>query len=119
MHNSNRSSTENKTISLIASAAVFMLAAAILNICLGASRISLLQLWEALVSGPGPSAASRILWYVRLPRTAACLLAGAGLAVSGTVIQKVLANNLLYNYSIGKAIPWQNCTLISTILKLL
>ena len=32
--------------------------------------------------------------YVRLPRTAACILAGAGLAVSGTVIQKVLANNL-------------------------
>ena len=31
---------------------------------------------------------------MRLPRTAASLMAGAGLAVSGAVIQKVLANNL-------------------------
>ncbi|MBQ2228728.1 MAG: iron ABC transporter permease [Firmicutes bacterium] len=94
MNSSNRSSTANRSITLIAAAAAFMLAAAVLNICLGASRISLVQLWEALLSGPGTSAASRILWYVRLPRTAACLLAGSGLAVSGTVIQKVLANNL-------------------------
>jgi iron complex transport system permease protein len=84
----------NKKYSLIIAAAVFMVAAAVLNICLGASRITLPELWQALCSGPGTSAASRILWYVRLPRTAACLLAGSGLAVSGTVIQKVLANNL-------------------------
>lgn len=75
-------------------AAVFVLTAALLNICLGASSVTLPQLWRALLSGPGPSAAARILWYVRLPRTAACLLAGSGLAVSGAVIQKVLANNL-------------------------
>lgn len=75
-------------------AAIFLIVAALLNICLGASSISLAQLWNALITGPGKSAASRILWYVRLPRTAACLLAGSALAVAGTVIQKVLANNL-------------------------
>ena len=80
----------NKHRSLLLAAAGFMLLAAVLNICLGASRITLLQLWQALLSGPGTSAASRILWYVRLPRTAACLLAGSALAVSGTIIQKVL-----------------------------
>lgn len=35
-----------------------------------------------------------IFRYVRLPRTVACLLAGSGLAVSGVVIQSVLANKL-------------------------
>ena len=50
--------------------------------------------FRALAEGPGTTKAARILWYVRLPRTGACLLAGAGLAVSGAVIQKVLANNL-------------------------
>lgn len=75
-------------------AAVFMITAAVLSICLGAVSLSLEQLWRALVSGPDNTAAARILWYSRLPRTVASLLAGAGLAVAGTVIQKVLANNL-------------------------
>ncbi len=35
-----------------------------------------------------------ILKYVRLPRTLACIFAGAGLAVSGSVIQNVLSNKL-------------------------
>ncbi|MCR5263161.1 MAG: iron ABC transporter permease [Clostridiales bacterium] len=79
---------------MLISAAVFTAAAAVLNICLGASSVTLPQLFRALISGPDNTAAARILWYVRLPRTAACLMAGAGLAVSGAVIQKVLANNL-------------------------
>ena len=94
MNSSNSSSTGNKHRIIMAGAAVFLVAAALLNICLGAAGISLARLWQALISGPDQTAASRILWYVRLPRTAACLLAGSGLAVSGAVIQKVLANNL-------------------------
>ena len=35
-----------------------------------------------------------ILKYVRLPRTLACIFAGAGQAVSGSVIQNVLSNKL-------------------------
>lgn len=35
-----------------------------------------------------------IFYYVRLPRTVACILAGAGLAVSGAVLQNVLDNRL-------------------------
>lgn len=35
-----------------------------------------------------------IFYYVRLPRTVACILAGAGLAVSGAVLQNVLSNRL-------------------------
>ena len=88
------SSTGSKRGPWLLGAAIFLAAAALLNICLGASRITLPQLWRALLSGPDQTAAARILWYVRLPRTAASLLAGSGLAVSGAVIQKVLANNL-------------------------
>ncbi len=94
MLNSKSFSTKPKGTLLLAGAAVSLLLSAALNICLGASGIPLGELWRALLSGPGTSKAARILWYVRLPRTAACILAGAGLAVSGTVIQKVLANNL-------------------------
>ncbi|MCR5009973.1 MAG: iron ABC transporter permease [Clostridia bacterium] len=89
-----RSSIKSNTSLIMAGAGAFLIVAAVLNICLGASGVSLAKLWEALISGPGESSASRILWYVRFPRTAATLLAGAGLAVSGAVIQKVLANSL-------------------------
>lgn len=48
----------------------------------------------AALSGP-------IFWYVRLPRTCGCLLAGAALAVSGGVIQGVLHNKLASPSIIG------------------
>ena len=94
MKSSKSSSTNNNALLKIICAAVFLLLAAVLNICLGASGLTLSELFKALGAGPGTSVSQRILWYVRLPRTAACLLAGAGLAVSGTIIQKVLANSL-------------------------
>jgi iron complex transport system permease protein len=51
------------------------------------------QLWQAISYGP-TSTAGYIFWYARLPRTIACLLSGAALAVSGCVIQSVLGNKL-------------------------
>ena len=89
-----RSSTENRTWLIMAGGAVFLIVSAVLNVCLGASGLTLSDIWKALMAGPGTSAAQRILWYARLPRILACMLAGAGLAVSGAVIQKVLSNNL-------------------------
>lgn len=58
----------------------------LLSLCLGAAGLA-----------PG----SFILLYVRLPRTAACLLAGAALSVSGAVIQGVLHNKLASPSIIG------------------
>ncbi len=86
--------TSNKTKLFLLAASACLAASAILNICIGASDLDLAGLWKALISGPDQSAAARIVWYVRLPRTGACLLAGAALAVAGAVIQKVLDNNL-------------------------
>ena len=94
MNSSLRSSTVHKPGGKLALAAVFLLLAALANVCFGASWLPPAKLWAALLSGPNDTAAARILWYARLPRTAACLLAGAGLAVSGAVIQKVLSNAL-------------------------
>lgn len=65
----------------------------LLSLCLGAAQLPLRQLWAAICSGPR-NTAGYIFWYSRLPRTAACLLAGAALAVSGAVIQSVLQNKL-------------------------
>jgi len=74
-------------------AAVFLLLSAMASLLLGAAKLTLPQLWQAVVSGPDSSLGA-IFWYARLPRTAACLLAGAALAVSGAMIQGVLGNPL-------------------------
>lgn len=74
--------------------AVAVAVAAVLSICLGSAGISPAQLWQAVTGQVENEVYLRILKYVRLPRTAACLLAGAALAVSGAITQAVLANRL-------------------------
>lgn len=83
-------------------AIVLCIVATLCSICIGVANLTLSQLWEALRSGiDGGSMSGNIFWYIRLPRTAGCLLAGAGLAVAGTVIQGVLANKLASPSIIG------------------
>lgn len=67
--------------------------AALLSLCLGAANLTVAQLGQAIANGP-KNTAGYIFYYVRLPRTAACLLSGAALSVSGAVIQGVLHNKL-------------------------
>lgn len=78
---------------LCAAAGGFCLLAALLSLMMGAVKLTPGQIWQAILAGPEDTAGF-IFWYVRLPRTAACLLAGAALAVSGAVIQGVLYNKL-------------------------
>ena len=79
--------------------AVFLIAgamtliSAVLSLRLGAANLSLSDVVNALINGPSGTA-GYILWYARMPRTAACLLSGMALAVSGAVIQTVLNNKL-------------------------
>lgn len=74
-------------------AAALCLMAVLLSLSLGAAALSPSEIWQAVLAGPR-STAGYIFWFVRAPRTAACLLAGAALAVSGAVIQGVLHNQL-------------------------
>ncbi len=67
--------------------------AVLLSLRLGAAWLSLDELIAAIQSG-ATTPNGRIFFYARLPRTVACLLAGAGLATAGAVIQGVLANRL-------------------------
>lgn len=78
---------------LLPGSILFCLGAALFSLLLGAVSLSPAQLWQAFLEGPN-STAGYIFWYSRLPRTIACLLSGAALAVSGAVIQAVLHNKL-------------------------
>lgn len=62
--------------------------------------ISLREIFEVL-GGGGKSSFRKILLHVRIPRVAACALAGAGLASAGVLIQSVLQNPLASPNIIG------------------
>lgn len=83
-----------------AGAVLLLIVSILLNVCLGSAHISLGELGSAITNGTD-SVAGRIFWYARLPRTIACMLAGAALAVSGAVIQGVLTNKLASSGIIG------------------
>ncbi len=85
---------------VVAAAALLAALAGILSLCVGAVAVPPGELLAAL-TGRGSGTSAAIVLYVRLPRTAGCLAAGAALAVSGAVIQTVLANPLASPNVIG------------------
>lgn len=90
---SSRGKITDIKIFVLCLSAVFA-AATLLSICVGTVRVTPAQIISVLFSGERSTPEARIILYSRLPRTVACLLAGAGLAVSGAIIQAVLANRL-------------------------
>ena len=81
-------------------AALLALAAAVLSICIGAVTVPLGELLATL-TGQGSGTHAAIILFVRMPRTAGCLVCGAALAVAGAVIQTVLSNPLASPNVIG------------------
>lgn len=66
----------------------------ILSLCIGSTYVSPAKVIAALFGRNRGTPETRIVLYVRLPRTLAALTAGVGLAVSGAVFQSVLNNPL-------------------------
>lgn len=81
--------------------AAWMLIAAFASICLGAVWVSPLEILRVLAGVSESTGSASIILYFRLPRCFGSLLAGAALAVSGTIIQSVLANPLAAPNIIG------------------
>ena len=81
--------------------ALLTLLLALLSLGLGAVPISPVTVLRALFGVGEDTVQRRIVLYVYLPRTCGGLLAGMALAVSGAVIQSVLANPLAAPNIIG------------------
>lgn len=92
---------KTKIQGIYAIAVSLLIVSALLGILLGATRMSLSDLIKAITDTEGKLPESKILCYVRFPRVMASLLCGAALAVSGAVIQCVLANRLASPSIIG------------------
>ena len=66
----------------------------------GSSNMSFQDTLDALL-GSGTGAQSRIIWKIRVPRVLAAIIAGAGLAVSGLVMQTTLNNPMASPSTLG------------------
>ena len=66
----------------------------------GSSNMSFADALAAL-AGRGTAANVRILWNIRVPRMLAALIAGAGLSVSGLIMQTTLNNSMASPSTLG------------------
>ncbi len=90
-----RGRTEKRDRNRRAEACLFLLFFFCFLLCTGLGSVPLsLKEIAAVLTGQGEQSHTNILLFVRLPRVAACALAGGGLAVSGVIIQNVLGNPL-------------------------
>lgn len=66
----------------------------------GSSNMSFQEALDALLGG-GTNAQSRIIWRIRVPRVLAAIIAGAGLSVSGLIMQTTLNNAMASPSTLG------------------
>ncbi|MFE5869003.1 FecCD family ABC transporter permease [Streptomyces roseifaciens] len=85
---------QRRRVALLSAAAVVLLALLLaLGLSAGEVRVPPLDALQALV-GLGDSADVMLVQELRAPRAVAAIVAGAGLAVAGTLMQRVLRNPL-------------------------
>ena len=92
---------KNKITHIYIIATALALLSVVLGILLGATDLGLFSTLSDIIRGNTATPEARILIYVRLPRVLATFVCGMALAVSGAVIQNVLANRLASPSIIG------------------
>lgn len=80
--------------------AVAVLVAAVACLFVGSSNMTLADALNGLMK-KGTNAQNRIIWNIRIPRVLAAIIAGAGLAVSGLVMQSTLNNTMASPSTLG------------------
>ena len=85
----------------VAALGALLAAALLLSVGCGSQWYTPARLWQALCAADAADPVWRILCFVRLPRTAAAVLAGAALGGAGALIQSVLNNAMASPNVIG------------------
>lgn len=91
----------NKLIFIYLFSLALLVTALLTGIFVGSSDVGFSDVINAIFGYDGQSTEASIVRYVRLPRVLAGILCGAALALSGAVIQGVLANKLASPSIIG------------------
>lgn len=88
---------DRKTVSypvLMAILGLLTVFAACMGVRWGSAPLTFREMIQGLIHPDSGTVSARILWVVRLPRVAAAMLAGAGLAFSGLLLQSATNNPL-------------------------
>ena len=86
---------------LFALLVIALLGAVTLSAALGAVSVPIREVWQTLLHPESASVQGMILWQMRIPRTITAIIAGAGLAVAGLLMQTVFRNPLAGPYVLG------------------
>jgi len=86
------------------------------SLLIGAGGVTAGEIIAVLRGGEKASAAYRIFWFVRLPRTLAAVMAGVSLSVAGMLLQLVLGNPLAAPGVIGVNSGAGLCVLACAVL---
>ena len=99
-------------------ASVLLLCSMLVSLLLGSATITAADLWQSLtINTQSDTLSSTILWQIRLPRLLCAVLVGAGLAISGAILQNVSRNPLADPYLFGlMAGAGLGATLVSVVL---
>lgn len=82
--------------------AVLLLIVTLLDLLVGSSGMSIMDVVNAIAQGPShDSLHGAIIWAIRLPMTLTALLVGGCLGLAGLLMQTVLANPLASPYTLG------------------
>lgn len=93
-----RKNRRNKGILLMLAISVLIMAFVCLFI--GSSNMTVSDCFDALMK-KGGAANIRIMWNIRIPRVLAAIIAGAGLSVSGLIMQTTLNNSMASPSTLG------------------
>jgi iron complex transport system permease protein len=96
-----KSLRKNKITHIYIIASALTVFSIVVGILFGATKLNLFDSLSDIIKGNLESPEARILIYIRLPRVLATLVCGMAFAVSGAVIQNVLANKLASPSIIG------------------
>ena len=80
---------------------ILLLLSSFYSIRVGSYHITVGKLFEILLEGKGDHVLNHVLWEIRLPRTFAALIAGAGLGLAGAIMQNLLRNPLASPFTLG------------------
>ena len=95
-----QTSRTRKNTAMLVILAVAVALAAFACVLVGSSHMTVAECFDALL-GRVDGAAARIIWNIRIPRLLAALIAGAGLSVSGLVMQTTLGNAMASPSTLG------------------
>lgn len=89
-----------KKVMIITALMVVVILLAFVCMFIGSSNMSISECLAALV-GKSTEANRRIIWNIRIPRVLAAVIAGAGLSVSGLIMQTTLNNPMASPSTLG------------------